>query len=65
MASSKSKIYDLVIIGAGMMGSAAAKHASLIPNTSICLLGPDEPKVDLYHLILEAPNLSELTPYQI
>ena len=39
------KIYDVVIVGAGMMGSAAARHATTIPGTSVCLVGPDEPKV--------------------
>lgn len=44
MASTK-KVFDLVIIGAGMMGSAAAYHSSQIPGTSVCLVGPSEPKV--------------------
>lgn len=36
--------YDLVIIGSGMIGSAAAYHASKIPGKSVCLIGPPEPK---------------------
>lgn len=42
--SAERKIYDLVVVGAGMMGSAAARHASLIPAISVCLVGPEEPK---------------------
>ena len=39
--------FNLCIIGAGMIGSCAAHHASklLPPNSKICLIGPDEPKV--------------------
>ncbi|XP_069985822.1 monomeric sarcosine oxidase isoform X2 [Penaeus vannamei] len=50
MASTK-KVFDLVIIGAGMMGSAAAYHSSQIPGTSVCLVGPSEPKVRKEHEI--------------
>ncbi|KAL3865814.1 hypothetical protein ACJMK2_043164 [Sinanodonta woodiana] len=35
--------FDLCIVGAGMIGSAAAKHASFIPGLRVCLIGPDEP----------------------
>ncbi|XP_066981914.1 monomeric sarcosine oxidase-like [Macrobrachium rosenbergii] len=39
-----SVIYDLVIVGSGMFGSATAYHASQIGGKSICLVGPPEPK---------------------
>ncbi|XP_068251063.1 monomeric sarcosine oxidase-like [Palaemon carinicauda] len=39
-----SVVYDLVIVGSGMFGSAAAYHASQISGKSICLIGPPEPK---------------------
>ncbi|XP_042877243.1 monomeric sarcosine oxidase-like [Penaeus japonicus] len=45
------KVFDLVIIGAGMMGSAAAYYSSLIPGTSVCLVGPSEPKFRKDHEI--------------
>ncbi|CAL4082231.1 unnamed protein product [Meganyctiphanes norvegica] len=51
MDLAKDKIFDLIIVGAGMMGSAAARHASLIPNTSVCLIGPQEPKIRKGHQI--------------
>ena len=35
--------YDVAIIGAGMIGSAAAKYASEDVKTSI-LIGPDQPQ---------------------
>ena len=35
--------YDVAIIGAGMIGSAAAKYASEDVETSI-LIGPDQPQ---------------------
>ena len=37
--------YDLCIVGAGMIGSAAARHASARPDIRVCLIGPTEPKV--------------------
>jgi L-2-hydroxyglutarate oxidase LhgO len=42
------EVYDLCIIGAGLIGSSAAKHASKIhPNLKIALIGPPEPQVYL------------------
>lgn len=43
-------MYDLCIVGAGMVGSAAAKYASSDNKRQICLIGPNEPKVtrDIY-----------------
>ena len=38
-------IYDLCIVGAGMFGSAAARHASANVGVKVCLVGPDEPTV--------------------
>ncbi|XP_021371983.1 uncharacterized protein LOC110462372 isoform X2 [Mizuhopecten yessoensis] len=37
-------MYDLCVIGAGLIGSAAARHASLQHNTRVCLIGPEEPQ---------------------
>nr|XP_011442137.2 N-methyl-L-tryptophan oxidase [Crassostrea gigas] len=34
-------MFDLCVVGAGLIGSAAAKHASR--SSSVCLVGPDEP----------------------
>ncbi|XP_070556241.1 monomeric sarcosine oxidase-like [Ptychodera flava] len=37
--------YDLCIVGAGLIGSAAARHATLTaPHLKVCLIGPKEPK---------------------
>ncbi|XP_023244154.1 uncharacterized protein LOC111642107 [Centruroides sculpturatus] len=36
--------YHLCIVGAGMIGSATARHASADPSLKVCLIGPDEPK---------------------
>ena len=37
--------YDIVVIGAGLIGSAAARHlASSFPELSVVVIGPDEPK---------------------
>lgn len=36
--------YHLCIVGAGMIGSATARHASTDPSLRVCLIGPDEPK---------------------
>ncbi|WAQ95661.1 MTOX-like protein [Mya arenaria] len=37
-------MYDLCVVGAGMIGSAAAKYATRTPNTSVCLIGQSELK---------------------
>ncbi|KAG8189150.1 hypothetical protein JTE90_018442 [Oedothorax gibbosus] len=37
-------MYDVCIVGAGMFGSAAARHVSANPSLRVCLIGPDEPK---------------------
>ena len=39
------KMYDLCIVGAGLIGSAAARHASQIHGKKICVIGPTEPQV--------------------
>lgn len=41
---SDTGLYDLCIVGAGLWGSAAARHASSLPGAKVCLIGPDEPK---------------------
>ncbi len=38
--------YDVIVIGAGMIGSAAAKYLRYLkPDWRILLIGPTEPKV--------------------
>ncbi|GBN25842.1 hypothetical protein AVEN_58855-1 [Araneus ventricosus] len=39
-------VYDLCVIGAGMFGSSAARHASANPSIKVCLVGPAEPTAD-------------------
>ncbi|GFY59234.1 peroxisomal sarcosine oxidase [Trichonephila inaurata madagascariensis] len=39
-------IYDLCIVGAGMFGSAAARHASANAGLKVCLIGPLEPTAE-------------------
>lgn len=38
-------MFDIIVVGAGMVGSATAFHASQIAGKSICLIGPPEPKI--------------------
>lgn len=38
-------LYDLCILGAGMFGSAAARHASATEGIKVCLIGPKEPSL--------------------
>lgn len=40
---SHSEIFDLILIGRGLVGTAAAKHFSM-HNSNVLLIGPDEPK---------------------
>ncbi|XP_064106398.1 monomeric sarcosine oxidase-like [Macrobrachium nipponense] len=42
--SNNQEIFDLVVVGNGLMGSAAARHASMIPGTRVCIVGPREPE---------------------
>ena len=45
---------DYCVVGAGMIGSAAAKHLQVLnPSSKIVLVGPTEPKV---YNILEIPQ---------
>ena len=44
MADQHKQLYDLCVVGAGMIGSAAARHASL-RNIKLCLIGPSESQV--------------------
>ena len=38
-------VYDVCVVGAGMIGSAAARHVSKSPGLKVCLIGPKEPEV--------------------
>ncbi|CAL1281697.1 unnamed protein product [Larinioides sclopetarius] len=52
-------VYDLCIVGAGMFGSAAARHASTNPGLKACLIGPTEPSVHWLFLFLYADEGKE------
>ena len=45
MSLSDENVYDLCVVGAGLVGSAIAYHASAKPGLKVCLIGPEEPKV--------------------
>ena len=39
-------VYDVCVVGAGMIGSATARHAAqMYPHLKVCLIGPAEPQV--------------------
>ena len=41
-----SSEYDIIIVGAGLIGSAAGRHlVDISNNLKVLLIGPDEPKV--------------------
>ncbi|KAI8486572.1 hypothetical protein Bbelb_358070 [Branchiostoma belcheri] len=44
MSGAGGRVYDLCVVGAGMVGSAAARHASEDPGVGVCLVGPGEPQ---------------------
>ena len=41
----KSGDYDVIVVGAGLVGSAAARHLVEISGLQVLLIGPEEPKV--------------------
>ena len=44
--------YDVIVVGAGMIGSAAAKYLKYCePSWKILLIGPTEPKVRYWSII--------------
>ena len=48
---------DYCVVGAGMIGSAAAKHLQVLnPSSKVVLVGPTEPKVTHRKIILEIPQ---------
>ncbi|XP_022103315.1 uncharacterized protein LOC110986037 [Acanthaster planci] len=40
---SNSRMYDVCIVGAGMWGATAARHASKQTGLKVCVVGPEEP----------------------
>ena len=45
MDDTTTDMYDVIIVGAGMIGSAAAKHLTESSQLKVLLIGPSEPKV--------------------
>ena len=41
--------FELCVVGAGLIGSAAARHASLILGDKVCLIGPSEPEMSIFY----------------
>ena len=42
--------YDVIVVGAGLIGSAAARHlVKISKDVKVLLIGPEEPKVMLMH----------------
>ena len=41
-----AKQYDIIVVGAGLIGSAAARHlVEISKDVKVLLIGPEEPKV--------------------
>ena len=45
--NSQEPTYDVTVVGAGLIGSAAARHVAEITGNKILLIGPEETKVTL------------------
>ena len=43
MSISSRDVYDVMVVGAGMIGSAAARYASQNRALKVCVVGPAEP----------------------
>ena len=37
--------YDVIVVGAGMIGSASARYLSENAGLKVCVIGPSEPQV--------------------
>ena len=45
--------YDIIVVGAGLIGSAAARHlVEISKDIKVLLIGPEEPKVSVGSLRL-------------
>ena len=53
-----SIVYDICVVGAGLVGSATAYHASAKPGLKVCLIGPQEPKVRIIGLLSCQPRVT-------
>ena len=41
--------YDVVVVGAGLIGSAVARHlVEIAKDAKVLLIGPEEPQVNLF-----------------
>lgn len=45
MKASRMTLYDIAVIGKGLIGSGAIRHLTLAhPDLKVCIIGPDEPE---------------------
>ena len=59
-------MFDLCIIGAGLIGSSCAKHAAKLgPHLKIALIGPPEPKVGNTKELTKVESLLRLKAFLI
>ena len=43
-------VYDIAVIGKGLIGSAAARHLAVsFHDLKVCVIGPDEPQIRKAH----------------
>ena len=51
MSTSARDVYDVMVVGAGMIGSAAARYASANQALRVCVVGPAEPSQVSLHVM--------------
>ena len=63
MSISSRDVYDVMVVGAWMIGSAAARYASANQALRVCVVGPAEPSQVSLHVMCKMSAMRVLYMY--